>query len=925
MESTASAPLRGLRRQIAVDRTDRARAFVAASRALLGRGDGELHLGRYRLGRLIGRGAQGSVYRARDARLQRDVAIKTLRDSHPASLERLRGEARALAAIPHPNIVTIYDVGWLGFRAAGVDEAPRFCVVMELVDAGNMRRWLSRSRDVAEIVAVVQRVAIGLGHAHRHDIVHGDIKPENLLVSDTGRPRVVDFGLATALTVETTVAAHEPRPHESRPRGGTLPYMAPEVVAGAPPRPASDQYALCRTLLEALTGRAPDDGAALPRHLASLPAAGRRYAPVLERGLEDDPSARFESMEQLADALDLRQRRHRSLAVVLGLAAIPLGAVALAGEDRACRDRLHLGDTWDETRRAGVRASFGAEEGGSTSSLARVEARLDAFVAEYTRAADQVCADASLSSGEACLLEQRERIATALTLLGGGLDSRIEGRDRLLRLPVPLECVSSARHADPVTRAAMKRSAQALRELHRAVAGNRLDEAERAADRAVDASEGSARAQALSLLERGRLHRRRARPNPAEQDLGEAFDRATEANADGLAATIGAELLDVLARAGDEGSFARWDGLVTAAVERVDDDTARGRVLAARGTRAFHDGDPRRALALLRRAVADLPADSPFVAPTSLSLAGVLGEVGHDQEAETTLLVAVARLQRERFEGEPMLTIAFANASALYKRRGMLEEAQRWGRLAVRSGERGSASNPEMHAKALLNLAAAQMEAGDFEAARINLEQASLALPRGDGPALRGMIEANLGMVALYAGDVVGAERALRAALRGMTEREGAGHPRTLQIARLLSRVLRESDRPGEAAEVSGQAVRDAEAALGETDQVLGNALVEWGTALSELGEHRTAIDAVTRALEIFEALGAVRDAATARFSLGVCRYYAGQHAEGITQAAGATAEIEELEGRSPAVVNARAWLAEVDEPDASPGSRAPN
>jgi serine/threonine-protein kinase len=283
-------------------------------------------LGRYRVERPVGRGAMGAVYAARDLDLDRPVALKVL---HPPRLEhadadvraRILHEARAMARLSHPNVVSVYEVG----------EAPGQTpfIAMELVDGATVDGWLSaapRSRE--EILRVFREAGEALAAAHRAGLVHGDFKPQNVLVAADGRARVTDFGLS-----RHALAALDGEPQPT----GTPAYMAPEQMDGAV-TPAGDQFAFCVSLYQALTGRRPFEG----RGLAELRAAIQRGLPMrgpagfpsalhaaLRRGLSADPSQRFADLPALLAALQARTS-WRSQWRRIGLAAAAL-AIAVLG------------------------------------------------------------------------------------------------------------------------------------------------------------------------------------------------------------------------------------------------------------------------------------------------------------------------------------------------------------------------------------------------------------------------------------------------------------------------------------------------------------------------------------------------------------------------------------------------------------------
>jgi eukaryotic-like serine/threonine-protein kinase len=212
---------------------------------------GDVLAGRYRIDAPLGAGGMASVYRAHDLRLERDVAVKVLLPNlaaEPVLARRFDREARALAAAAHPGVVSVYDVE-PGDPATGRE--PFY--VMELCDGGSLADRIAEGGrlDPPELVATITAVAEGLAELHRRGVVHRDVKPHNILFSG-GRPKLADFGLArsesaaetTALTAAGTTV-------------GTLAYLAPELLGGAPATAASDVYALAVATFQGLTGQLP--------------------------------------------------------------------------------------------------------------------------------------------------------------------------------------------------------------------------------------------------------------------------------------------------------------------------------------------------------------------------------------------------------------------------------------------------------------------------------------------------------------------------------------------------------------------------------------------------------------------------------------------------------------------------------------------
>ncbi len=256
--------------------------------------------GRYRASSLLGRGARGVVFSARDEELGRVVAVKLCPCSVSTDVEDVRAEARMLARLSHPNVVGVYDTGKTTVdTAAGPVEC--FFVCMELVRGENMRNWIQRLPSKRELFRVLADAAEGLLAAHEAGVVHSDFKPENVVIGEDGAVQVVDFGLAR---VDPTAFGEFVMRHEGGDVGGTVGYMAPEIVSGAPADPRSDQFSLAVTLVEAVStasiGAAVGPQLAIKLGLERLPRRLRRAA---EKALRADPMRRHESLRPILSRL----------------------------------------------------------------------------------------------------------------------------------------------------------------------------------------------------------------------------------------------------------------------------------------------------------------------------------------------------------------------------------------------------------------------------------------------------------------------------------------------------------------------------------------------------------------------------------------------------------------------------------------------
>lgn len=257
--------------------------------------------GRYQILERLGAGGMGVVYRAEDTWLGRTVAIKVLRPEMAADgefLRRFRREAKAAACLSHPNIVSLFDVG---------QDGDLHYLVMEYVPGHTLQQHLERGPlPPGEAVRVASQVAEALQHAHSHDVVHRDIKPQNILLAPAGEVKVTDFGIARAGVASTV----------THPGAivGSVHYLAPEQVQGEPGDQQADLYSLGVVLYRMLTGRLPFEGdnpiSVALKHVHEQPAPVRRLSPgtppalerVVMRALRKDPEERYPSAaEMLAD------------------------------------------------------------------------------------------------------------------------------------------------------------------------------------------------------------------------------------------------------------------------------------------------------------------------------------------------------------------------------------------------------------------------------------------------------------------------------------------------------------------------------------------------------------------------------------------------------------------------------------------------
>ena len=337
-------------------------------------------VGRYVILRRLGQGGMGVVFLAYDPDLDRRVALKLVHDSATGPAQgadpspgagwgraRVKQEAQALAQVSHPNIVQIYEVGESGGQVF---------LAMEYVSGDSLTTWQSPSAapppPVARILRVYLQAAAGLLAAHRAGLIHRDFKPDNVLLGEDGRARVLDFGLARARHGRSLAVAAPPGPAGRAESGarltqvgailGTPGYMSPEQVHGAEADTRSDQFSFCAALYEALYKQLPFAGETFEEFAVEVRAGRLRPPPpgdvpllvaqALQRGLSIDPAARYPDLQDLILAIEagLRpdsespatQKAGRRFVLLAGfLSAAVTGISVLRGLGQADQSLLH--------------------------------------------------------------------------------------------------------------------------------------------------------------------------------------------------------------------------------------------------------------------------------------------------------------------------------------------------------------------------------------------------------------------------------------------------------------------------------------------------------------------------------------------------------------------------------------------------------
>ncbi|MEO8699112.1 MAG: serine/threonine-protein kinase [Kofleriaceae bacterium] len=417
---------------------------------------------RYIVQRIRGTGAMGHVYEATDPELDRTIALKVVRAPDDAGDARALREGRALAKLAHPNVVAVHDVGTF---AGGV------WIAMELVHGETVRAWALTRPPVRRVVEVFAAAARGLAAAHAAGLVHRDVKPDNLVVGDDGRVRVIDFGLALVAGSDGLAA-------------GTPAYMAPEL-AGQPADPRSDQYAFARSLREV------------------TPVVPGWLAAILDRAHADDPARRYPGLAAVATALERGLGRRRRFAVAGALAVVAAGAasigmVAAGGPQRSecelAAARAHV--AWNAEARARIEQRFAGAAG--PIGFADVATVLDTYASTWANAYQSACgADEPhpTTAGRqrlVCLDGHLRKLEVVLAL-----DRPAELAAAVFGLPPP-DCSDAVAAVLPADVGASTRAAvEEIRD--RVAAASTLDDVGRGDDALAKLREAAAAAQRLAI------------------------------------------------------------------------------------------------------------------------------------------------------------------------------------------------------------------------------------------------------------------------------------------------------------------------------------------------------------------------------------------------------------------------------------------
>ena len=855
-------------------------------------------LGRYTLLQKLGEGGMGIVYAAFDDVLDRKVAVKFIhtRQAHRSTAQaRLLREARAMARVSHPSVVTVFDAG-------RTDE--HVFIAMEYVEGRPLSKWATEARRRwPEVVSLFTAAGRGLAAAHAKGVVHRDFKPGNVLIDREGRAKVADFGLAG-------LEAGPPRPLGDRADDsssaltrtgalmGTPAYMAPEQFAGEAATPASDQFSFCVALFEALYGVRPFEGQTL-RALRDNIRAGRmrsvtpsaevpaRLEQVVRRGLSSDPSMRFASMEELVAALAVPDRRRWQLPSFLALVGLGLGGLALfdgfvsrhVATSPCSGAREQLQGSWDtEQRETVVDALSAVELPYAKDTALRVAQRLDAYADAWAEGFEEAClatrvrgegSQSLLDHRMGCLQGRRRELSALVGILAAPDPQVLRGAiEATESLPAVQRCDDidyvMADVLPPSARMAPKVAALEV-ELSEARARRRAGMHERAVAASTDVLE-QARALghrpflAAALIEHAAALEGHGRYDEARDRYQRAFAVADEVGADEhrLDAALGV-LTVVSLRLREPEALQPWTTLAPAAWRRIGAPPLREPELRlALGLSAYLRGELDEAIEQLSRAleiVERTPGPSLRAATVRGHLGTVLSDNGEREAAEVQLRRALDIRLEQQGTDHPDVAAAHRELGILL----VLGDDPRPAAASLREALRIQLEvlgpdHPEL-AITRNQLGRVLHRQGKLEEALAELRQARRIATESLGVEhlVVARVHKDMGDVLIAMGRVREGLDEQRLSLERMRTAFGPEH-RAVVITQLgLGRALASHGRYEEALHELDQARQIGQSALGPDDTLLGFVLHSMGRSYEAHGQLEDATRAHREALRVRE------------------------------------------------------------------------
>ncbi|MGH1346919.1 MAG: protein kinase domain-containing protein [Nannocystales bacterium] len=920
-------------------------------------------IGRYRTLECVGIGGMGVVYAAYDPHLDRRVALKLLLDvggdNGARKRARLLREAQSMAKLTHTNVITVHDVGtWHG----------QVFVAMEFVEGGTLKSWMrEKRRSWKEIRVTMLAAGRGLAAAHAVGLVHRDFKPDNVLLGDDGRVRVTDFGLARwedgavstgehLLSGSADVSGSLDEPGDdvlsaevSLTRTGALvgtpAYMAPELYAHEVADAATDQFAFCVALYEALYGERPFHGQTLAELATNVVSADgvefpgavsvpRHIRKALRRGLSRRRHDRFPSMDALMAALDRRVVRRWRQAAVIGvpMATLALGAWGTSNRDtqeNGCGDASAVfGVVWSEERRARISEAFSRADSALAGQASRALLEsVDAYAESWGAAAQSTCEARSREGGrtfvvlaERCLAQRRIALDIALEDFEEVDDGDI-GRARGLVASIARDCTDEG----ALLSGAPPPAPEDLREEVERV---RLELAK------VDGYLASGEYQAGVELAR-KLDTEAAitghEPLQAETRLELARILDLAGDVEGAAAALEeAELLGMSSRFHRVTAQALTLAVYVRGVIMQQHDVARGLALrAAAATKAAGGDDQFRAALLMNQAsleysageyataesfaaralkLRDREADAMRWADAAYNLATIRMFAGRNAEAIDTLHEYISTFEAEVGHFHPDVSVGYHTLSMALLATGKTDEGEEALRTALEILEKTVGESHPLYANPLSDLSVFEAERGNLDVA-ISLARKALAIREEQG-AQPLSAAANRLHVAQWLAELHRVEEArteLDRAEKDALAAVGPGHPRMAEF-HVVRASLHANDGNREATK---EAMDRAQVLIEADPEALWNHRLIWARQLGILGADDEAMAELRTLLAQGSQTQPQDDLAQARFVLaGFVEAKTPGAAEARVLAQTALRGFEKT-SKTAAAEEVRGWLAE--------------
>lgn len=862
-------------------------------------------IGRYLIVEKIGEGGAGAVYSAFDAKLDRKVALKLLQQGPAGPMStldprwpKLVQEARMLAKLSDPEVVTVFDVGehdGVGYLA------------MEYVEGGDLAGWIARHRGsdapsprpLRDTLALMRQAGEGLACAHRAGLVHGDFKPANVLVDAKGRAKVSDFGIArlraqaqipsadldTSPGLEATggssASGEQPqsRTFESG-RGprwiGTPAFMAPEQFDGVAPTEATDVYAFCTALFQAVYGELPWRATSMlelsmlksqrpPTRPAGV-SAPRWLDALLEQGLAADPAARLPAMDALLSALDRGLRRRRRTGMIVAATAVaalggtaPLWAGSSADEGVLCETD---GFGWSAEAQGSVKAAFeGLGHRAPAEAWSRVDARMQALETAWGDAWNEACtasASPTLQQHSLDCLERQRRQAGAL------LDAWTEGEtlgaelvDRASRaaaaLSEPQRCLQAETLAqgdrvpsDPELARAVTEARVLIDEAVALSRSGRVSDALPKAQAALLAAESTAFAPVVAeaSLVLGRALERSGDMEASAKSLERAYFEGTAAEAHAIVADAASRLVWVVgARLEKHAEGMLWAQHAGAALDKTGG--ARDRLMTNVAGLYERKGEYTVAVQKLEEALAATPTEAGFdLGIVHQRLGDVLRRQGKTDSAiahyEKTIDLWTAALGASH----PNVAIARTSWASGLGRAGRNEEAVAAYREALVELEAAFGTEHPSVSAALVNLGITLKNLRRYEEAEVVVRQAAKIDTAIFGPDHKKTADRRETLGRLLTRRGQGAEALIEheAAGKVYAKTLDPGHPWLILNHLNRGDAMRQTQNTSGAVEAYKAGYEAARASLPADDVLRPDTAAYYGRALVEAGRHAQAV-----------------------------------------------------------------------------------